>query len=71
MDWEWVVIDGRIPGVRIVEGVHNTGSSLIMRRKCCEQEYNIELVMEGCGMSEPLLLRGGWSRRKVNQWEWM
>ncbi|KRY20937.1 hypothetical protein T01_9766 [Trichinella spiralis] len=39
MDWVWVVIDGRIPGVRIVEGVHNTG--------------------------------GGWSRRKVNQWEWI
>ncbi|KRY36074.1 hypothetical protein T01_6668 [Trichinella spiralis] len=48
----------------VVERQWGGRSSLIMRRKCCEQEYNIELVMEGCGMSEPLLLRGGWSRRK-------
>ncbi|KRY24333.1 hypothetical protein T01_10624 [Trichinella spiralis] len=39
-------------------------SILIMRWKCCEQEYNIELVMEECGMSEALLVSGGWCRRK-------
>ncbi|KRX13035.1 hypothetical protein T07_10560 [Trichinella nelsoni] len=39
--------------------------------KCGEQEYNIELVMEGCGTSVPILMSGGWCRRKLHQLGWM